>query len=112
MAISDFSAYPVYSLFKPNLKYLQTSTDILKHSSKSGELKSAEEAESLLVEKNLSEIDREMSRIIGQDLEHRKLEQKHNSDINLPYSGLLNASEGSRSILLKKKKKFVVKPIS
>ena len=87
--------------------------DNLNRTSTSKEQELLRAASEKLAEQNISELDREMSRIIGQDLESRKLEQKQNSDIHLPYSGMLQSpSNGSKNILLKtKKKKFVVKPL-
>ena len=65
------------------------------------------------------ELDKEMSRIIGSELETRKLDrhQPQTSDVHLPISGLLSKQTGTSfsgapSILLKKKKKLVLKTLS
>jgi Zn-dependent protease with chaperone function len=71
--------------------------------------------------KDLIDLDREMTRIVGSDLEGRKLDryQPQNSEVNLPLASLLQKqtgasvsnNSGTPSILLKKKKKIVLKSL-
>lgn len=115
-AIEDFSHYPVYSLFLGKLEYLT-----LKNSNESEfiNLADIQAKRDERIAQDLLELDKEMTKIIGIELETRKLDrlQPQNSDVHLPFSGLLQkktgtALSGSPSILLKKKKKLVLKTLS
>lgn len=112
--MESFSKYPVYNLFHDKLDYLKTNRRNSANAENLAVLK-AQKAEKLAQE--LSELDKEMSKIIGQDLESRKMDrlQPHSSDVYLPLFGLLqkSSSPGSMpSILLKKKKKSVLKTLN
>ena len=127
LAIKDFSCFPVYELFNGKLDYLisKTSSTLTEEDEKAAAIKAKEEAE---MERELSELDKEMSRLIGQGLETRKLDrhQPQSSDVHLPYSGLVqkrssttpkgnntnNTANGPAGILLKKKKKAIIKSLS
>ena len=112
-AIEDFSHYPVHNLFIGKLDYLTN----IKSSLDSEFINLTSQKDET---KELLELDKEMIKIIGIELETRKLDcrlQPQNSDVNLPFSGLIQkktgiALSGSPSILLKKKKKLVLKTLS
>ena len=112
-AIKDFSRYPVHNLFIGKLDYL-----IMKNYSLESEFVNLTSKKDET--KEILEIDKEMIKIIGIELETRKLDcrlQPQNSAVNLPFSGLIQkktgiALSGSPSILLKKKKKLVLKTLS
>ena len=114
-ALDNFSPYPVYKLFIGKLDYLQAKSQNSIEADNTAARK-AKQAEKMA--QDLLELDKEMSKIIGQDLESRKLErhQPQSSDVYLPLSGLLQKSNGNAagmpSILLKKKKKSVLKTLS
>lgn len=115
-AIEDFSRYPVHNLFLGKLDYL-TSSDSCK--SEFDNLAAIKAQNDERIAQELLELDKEMSKIIGTELESRKMDrlQLHNADVHLPLSGLLKKKTGTSlsgtpSILLKKKKKLVLKTLS
>lgn len=115
--MKQFSKYPVYELFVGKLDYLKGKS--------LAEIKAEDKAESKAQHKErmaleLLEIDKEMSKIIGSQLEERKLERKNlqNSEVHLPQAAILQIQTGTSassistpSILLKKKKKIVLKQL-
>lgn len=117
LALENFSKYPVHSLFIGKLDYLRIKSQGTLEADNTAALK-AQQAEKMAHE--LQELDKEMSKIIGQDLESRKLDrfQPQSSDVYLPYSGLLQKGSGNdggtmSSILLKRKmKKSVLKTLN
>lgn len=115
-AIEDFSHYPVHNLFHGNLDYLSLNNSFESEFINLAAIKAQTEER---IAQELLELDKEMIKIIGIELETRKLDRlhPHNSDVYLPFSGLLQkktgtALSGSPSILLKKKKKLVLKTLS
>lgn len=115
LALEGFTTYPVHGLFLGKLDYLKTKKQNTSAAENAAALK-AKQSEKMT--QDLQELDREMSKIIGQDLESRKLDrlQAQSSDVYLPYSGLLQRGNGNvngtSSILLKKKKKSVLKTLN
>lgn len=112
-----FLKFPVSVLFIEQLTYLSTDEEY-RNNFTINQTAEMHNAKSLQV----IELDLEMSRIIGQELESRKLDRlkPQNSDVYLPLSGLMNRQGGgtsiggptSPSILLKKKKKFIIKSLA
>lgn len=115
----EFLNYRVSSLFIEQLTYL--SDEEYKNNFTTNKISEDNSKKS----SQINELDLEMSRIIGQELESRKLDRlkPQNSDVYLPVSGLMyrqgggtSSSNGSGptspSILLKKKKKFVIKSLT
>lgn len=119
-ALQAFSVYPVYELFADKLDYLKTKKQAVSEAETAAALKAQQDAEKLA--QDLQELDKEMSKIIGQELESRKLDrhQPQSSEVHLPLSGLLQKKSAggntinntkTPSILLKKKKKSVLKSL-
>lgn len=120
VAIEDFSNFPVYNLFNGKLDYLSHAKSTQSVENNLSALKAAEKQK---MEQELLELDKEMSRLIGHELETRKLDrhQPQSSDVHLPYSKLVqhqtsvkgsSTSASAPGILLKKKKKSVIKSLS
>lgn len=116
VAIQDFTRFPVYKLFSDKLEYLKNQTSSQVEAVNRAAIKAQNDAR---IAFELSELDKEMTRIIGSELEGRKLDrhQPVSSEVHLPHSGLLqkktgNSPAGTPSILLKKKKKVVLKSLS
>lgn len=119
--MEDLASFPVYTLFSGKLDYLLIKNQSVSEKDNRAAAK-ALEAQKLHVE--LQELDKEMSRLIGQGLETRKMDkhQPQSSEVYLPYSGLIQRQSGSSSspasptgvpsILLKKKKKTVIKSLT
>lgn len=112
--IEDFSQFPVSNLFIGKLDYL-TLTD-----SKSN-LTVIKSQNDERINQELLELDKEMTKIIGNELESRKRIDRYSSDVHLPISGLLQKQKqkqtgtlisGKPTILLKKKKKPILKPLN
>lgn len=119
----EFLNFPVSSLFTEQLTYLCKDEEY-KNNFTTNQIAEANSKKS----SQINELDLEMSRIIGQELESRKLDRikPQNSDVYLPLSGLMYRQGGgtsssgggngcgptSPSILLKKKKKFVIKSLT
>jgi hypothetical protein len=108
--IEDFSQFPVSNLFIGKLDYL-TLTD-----SKSN-LTVIKAQNDERINQELLELDKEMTKIIGNELESRKRIDRYSSDVHLPISGLLQKQTGTLisgkpTILLKKKKKPILKPLN
>lgn len=116
-AIEDFYKYSVHKLFIDKLDYLMDKKSVESESHELAAIKAAQDE--IRIAQELLELDKEMSRIIGAELETRKLDrhQPQNSDVNLPISGLIQKKtgtflSGTPSILLKKKKKLVLKTLT
>ena len=117
----EFSNFPVSSLFIEKLTYL-SKDEKYKDNFTINQIAEANIKKS----SQINELDLEMSRIIGQELESRKFDRlkPQNSDVYLPLSGLMHRQGGtssisgsgagptSPSILLKKNKKFVIKSLA
>lgn len=115
-AIEEFSHFPVYDLFMGKLDFLARKSSLQSDSDNLAAIKAKNEEK---MAQNILELDKEMSRIIGSELETRKLDrhQPQSADVHLPVSGLLSKQTGTSlsgapSILLKKKKKLVLKTLS
>lgn len=113
----EFLKFPVSDLFIEKLTYLSEDEEFRRNafvlSSRDNVANNEKSLETI-------ELDLEMSRIVGQELESRKLDRlkAQTSDVYLPLSGLMqrqgsaaNNGPTSPSILLKKKKKFVIKSL-
>lgn len=116
LSINELSRFPVYNLFCDKLEYLKNQNASQFEADNRAAIKAQNDAR---IAFELSELDKEMSRIIGTELEGRRLDrhQPVGSEVHLPYSGLLqkktgNSPAGTLSILLKKKKKIVLKSLS
>lgn len=115
-AIQDLSNYPVHNLFLGKLDYLSRRDAF---DAEYDNLAAAKARNDERIAQELLELDKEMTKIIGSELESRKMDrlQPQNADVHLPFAGLLQkktgtALSGSPSILLKKKKKLVLKTLS
>lgn len=106
-AIADFEKCPGASLFLGRLDYLLGYTAV----SSLGGAECLVPEDTIDPSEQLAELDREMSRLIGLGLDSRRLERRPQMfeatvPINAP-----QASLSSMSILMKKKKKTMLKPI-